>query len=1393
MSTLEARLRQLQRRFLDANLRSRSLRLAKPTRAGVLDLVRARDAEPRTWDALMAALAPSPSQEERTTLLLHTPAHTPTAHALDQDLSALARAAREDFLESGAEDLAVGWPLLEGLASDGTWLRAPLLLFPAKLQARAQGRAAWELVVGPPAPNRPLLQALRRLTGARPALGPASDDDEPWGLDPNTWRKLSQALRDQGLTLDDDEGARWCPLEARTLAQRASLPPGRFRLTHSLVLGRFPASGSNLPLDYEELLQRLPALEAGELARSPAAALLSVDEDAPWRESSPLEEHPQDSSQPEDARLWQVLDSDSSQDAVFRFLAQGAGAGLVVQGPPGTGKSQLITNLLASCVARGQRALLVCQKRAALDVVAARLASVGLGEPLALVHDVQRDRAALAEQVAATLAAQQDALASPAPRAAPSLAWLDRLRAGQASWEALTREDGPPSLAELQERALDDDGRPLPSLDEAMPLDPARETLAWLPRVEALAVQGARLAEPHPLWARGDWSKLEPPQVAAFLREVEGLLSELVPTLEAPAEGLTVPECARLAPLWEECAPLWPLLEGEDERARDDFALFWAWTDGKTRHGEWAKAVHAMERARPRLLPTPTGLVTSSKQALTAWIEGLARLQALRGLWYRFALPEFWRLRPLPAEILARCGPLEPALVQPGELCQRALEWHALAEALPSHNPLLPMGFRGDPAEVDEALAELRLNHARVLAVHALRAGLEGLGSAWRGLDLPREEDGFWGARVFRAGLAGVKVARALRDLSRRLQDCEPVWSREGIEALWGMFSRGEVARGRAALEAILASRGDLAEAAALDRSAAPFPAWAKRFLRRWRGGASAGADARCALERSWRAWRLGGAHPLALEGPLVDEAQLVALDAEQRGALGAVSGAALARWRGRLRAASLDGAGGAALRRLEGDLARKRNRPTLRQLVERHWEGGLALARPVWLCSPEAVAALFPMQAGVFDVIIFDEASQCPVEAALPVLARAPLALIAGDDQQMPPSHFFRAAAEDEPEDDEDEGALLASHSLLALGRVAFPGTTLRWHYRSQHEALIAFSNAAFYGGRLITAPRLHETARERAEGLRWEAVEGRWREQQNEAEAQRAVELVLSALAQPSPPSVGVVAFNQKQADLIARRLDQASREPAWARLFERDRQRPAVDQLIVRNLENIQGDERDWIVFSVGYGPEQPGGRIYARFGPLGQEGGEKRLNVAVTRARRAVWLLCSFDPDALSVESSLRPGPRLLKLYLRYARAASRGEPVEALLAEAQALGGGGGVTGQSREAARGARVGLRVRLELARALAERGLRVQEGLGLGSHRLDLALGVKGEEGWRLGVECVEFLHEPDAMARDLHGPRFWRRLGWRIVRVTPAMWLHAREATLDRLVALCARRP
>ncbi|HRE91612.1 MAG TPA: AAA domain-containing protein, partial [Myxococcota bacterium] len=542
--------------------------------------------------------------------------------------------------------------------------------------------------------------------------------------------------------------------------------------------------------------------------------------------------------------------------------------------------------------------------------------------------------------------------------------------------------------------------------------------------------------------------------------------------------------------------------------------------------------------------------------------------------------------------------------------------------------------------------------------------------------------------------------------------------------------------------------------------------------------------SARTAVLAGWLRMRLGERDPAALERPLVDPkltSALAEILAESKKLAGA---AALAHYRVRL---TNKAKGQTELQRLLADVQKKRYRPTLRQLYERHGPA-LALARPIWFCSPEAVAALFPLVSSLFDLVIFDEASQCPVEAAIPALVRGRVAMIAGDDQQMPPSHFF-AASLDDGDDEGEEGALLAAQSILNLARVALPTTTLSWHYRCRHEELIAFSNTAFYGKKLATAPNAEGRERLRCEGLRCVAVDGRWKDQTNSAEADRVVELVAEILSEslPSgqPPTLGIVAMNRPQAELIERRIEarQASDE-AFREVLQRDLERPLIDQLFVRNLENVQGDERDIMILSLAYGPSEKGGKVAVRFGPLGLDGGEKRLNVAITRARLGLTVVASCQPEDLAVEGTTHPGPKLLKSFLAFVRATARGglEEARELLERAAAQSG---VATPNKRAKALEVPGRRLADVIAKALDQRGLIVAREIGLGRLSLDLAVRRPDDPVFRVALDTSGYLSRRHALLRDHHVPVFWQRVGWRILRVTPGAWRRDPAAVIRRI--------
>src|SRR5688572_1446375 len=326
----------------------------------------------------------------------------------------------------------------------------------------------------------------------------------------------------------------------------------------------------------------------------------------------------------------------------------------------------------------------------------------------------------------------------------------------------------------------------------------------------------------------------------------------------------------------------------------------------------------------------------------------------------------------------------------------------------------------------------------------------------------------------------------------------------------------------------------------------------------------------------------------------------------------------------------------------------------------------------PVWMASPETVAQLFP-RGEVFAVVIFDEASQCRLEETLPVLVRGKRVVIAGDPKQLPPTRFFESAVAASDDDEEiTTDQQLFEHQqgeiedlLGAALNLSIDQCYLDVHYRSKSAELIEFSNDHFYGNRLQAIP-WHPSKRLERAPLILHAVNGVYKDRENPGEADKVVELVRELLKGRNPPSIGIACFNLQQRDLIVEKLDEAAVEDEkFAQKLSDARNRAgdsSFEGLFVKNLENVQGDERDVMIISTTYGPDESG-RFYRRFGPLGRAGGGRRLNVLVTRARQAVHLVTSIPPE---VYRALPPVPSgqvpsggwLLFAYLKYAEDVGR---------------------------------------------------------------------------------------------------------------------------------------
>ncbi len=680
-----ARLSALRDRFLAVSLRSRTLRLTRASKSGALDLTRL---PPAALPRVVQRLGTTETSDKATPIadvIGATNGATKAAGVvLSEDVATLAHAARAVLMETGADELAVGFPFLEGRTPDGTWLRAPLFLYPATLGQTRTGKLKWTLLpTGAPWLNTALCETLRRLAGVRLAHEDfaAKDEDGLFKIDDASWQAFVDTLRSAGLALDASLSlpAAPSPLEPRDEAAREAMPPGQFALVFNLVLGRFPASGSTLVLDYEQLLDGT----LDDAAVGLAAPILAVDDEG-GTPGAELASTPADDAQTHvlgRLRRWQVVPSDKSQDDVFRFLEAPLTPdtrGLVVQGPPGTGKSQLITNLLAAQIAEGQRVLLVCQKRAALDVVAERLERMGLREPVAVVHDVERDRSALYQAIGETLTrllddSEDGAEGDPnkivadvekqATRAGKDLA--ARLAGSQTAWEALTDEDAQPlrpSLAALDEVLLAHDEdcaargteASVPDLSAVLAEVGLDDLPGALRDIEAVAAQAAPFAPPHVFADRTDWSGYAAAEIKRLgerLHDLTASLAAWVPQAEASGLEATVLDAQH-----ETIAAAEPLTKlAVDEDLRRAHGLFRAWRSLPAKRT--ADALASLLRTERQTLPSvPPELVALSPSEIGTRVTKLERLGELERKWWRIFLPTFWLLRGLPKKILGGEG-----------------------------------------------------------------------------------------------------------------------------------------------------------------------------------------------------------------------------------------------------------------------------------------------------------------------------------------------------------------------------------------------------------------------------------------------------------------------------------------------------------------------------------------------------------------------------------------------------------------------------------------------------------------------------------------------------------------------------------------------------------------
>lgn len=1061
---------------------------------------------------------------------------------------------------------------------------------------------------------------------------------------------------------------------------------------------------------------------------------------------------------------FQVLDADSSQQAAI--LAAKRGASLVIQGPPGTGKSQTITNIIAECLSEGKTVLFVAEKAAALEVVHRRMGQVGLGDFVLELHSKKANKKAVMEELDRTMRVEFSRPRQPELDAGT----LADLRAKLNAYVRVMH--GPAGALEM-------------------------------PPFQAIGRCAALSAAPEAAVPLGD--------VAAWTRDKLNRASECVARLVSAATRVG----DRTAHAWRGAGVTGVAL---DTRQQLPGGL-----------EQVAAAVAECEAAGSSLAEALGVSVPGSPKALREMIKAGAVLSESPELPADTVKSATWDTMPADVQLMIRSG--KRLAERRGELAARwkrsaeDVDWNEVATRRARQSGsfirwLFP-SWRGDSRQIGEHVVSgvkptdrrllgdfAGLAETRTLKKELREARLHGaqlFGAVWQ------DDETNWG-EIERIATA----ATAIRGLIREKRTTEAAALRlADASAKRELATRVNAAR--SAIEAFDRQFGDIAATLKLDAAVwlsgsadeVLFETWRERltscaaqmealsdwcdFVRasqscieeglsafvgwtRGDGAAHPSASWLPAFQRQfYRTWldAMAGERPALRDFRGDEHERLIEQFREADRKWLEVSRARLAaRIAERIPDARASTSKSSRLGILKAEVRKKRRIRPLRQLFAAAGDVVQSI-KPCLMMSPLSVAQFLEPGRMSFDVVIFDEASQVEPADALGAIARGRQLILVGDEKQLPPTNFFQTVAADDADAAIDEDATSDLESILSVGLVALPHTeTLKWHYRSRHASLISFSNAEFYDGalRVFPSPDVGRTERGLGFHLVSDAIYERGRGRVNPAEARVVAEAVIEHAINSPALSLGVGAFSVAQQEMIEdeiERLRRESKEPAVEAFFAAHEHEP----FFVKNLETIQGDERDVIYLSVGYGPDEQG-RVTNNFGPINADGGWRRLNVLVTRARQRCRLYASMTADKIRVGADSPRGVVALKNFLHFAEK--------------------GTLSAAEETDADGDRPFVQHVAEQLRAC---GWDVHMNVGCRGFAVDAAVvDPDAPERYLLGVECDGSTYRSAATARDRDRtrPAVLEGLGWSLRRVWSADWLKQPETTLQRLLDVLESR-
>jgi hypothetical protein len=1133
-----------------------------------------------------------------------------------QKLKMLQRIDRFVFEEKGTNDLHVGWPFVRGKFNDGTIVRCPLLYFPVTL---VQDGAYWMLEPRTDAGitfNKAFILAYAFYHKLKLDEELLEFSFEDFDKDIQVFRTQLYQLLKNRIELNFNTENFTDELKPFTNFRKSEFEEeyaiGQLKLFPEAVIGIFPQAGSHLVPDYLHMMETESIEDLEEFFEKQKGEGIA----GPVREEM----------------IFTPFPLDAYQEQAIHMIRQGNS--IVVQGPPGTGKSQLICNLLADSMAAGRRVLLVCQKRAALDVVYERLQKMNLSAFTALVHDFRNDRRQIFDKIAQQVERIEDYKAR--NRNVDVIQAERRFVQICRGIDQITEE-----LQEFKDALFDEKECGLSVKQLYLSSDPLASSVnlrqeyhyfifpldRFSKTIRRYAKYAAMYEVPEYPWKeRKSFAQL----AASDEQVIENTINDIVDyqkSISAQMYRLTgnqlnIEDCETFWYRHEEVLGMLSLLKDEEcyryfqkmcNEPDEDTSLLWLSNMERV-------TLNCFDEIGPETT-IPTDKLGKFQEALDERMKTRGNLiQMIR--WEFFSENKFVVKRALVANDLAynKFGlrVLEQRIDTRLNLEHRLTALRDCAWLID-----VPIDYR------KENLG--RWFHAQKLAVRAktIFRSLREIKDALNPASMPRAE--------FHS------VMRHLLDIVKNIPSKKEEWQKY----LSPYHVRQIILDPNMAEKLRITLHKDFDNLCEYDKLKLNLSSAEENVISRLFDHVGSW-DGEKLDELFQNSVRLSWIDHIELKYPVLRAVSSMKMDEMQKELHGLVQEKEKLSLEILLIKARERAYEGLTYNRLNNlvtyrdllhQVTKKKKVWPLRKLISTFHEELFQLV-PCWMASPESVSAIFPMKT-LFDLVIFDEASQCFAERGIPAMYRGRQVLVAGDGQQLRPNELYQVRWTDE----ESEAPDTEVESLLELTERYLPTVNLQGHYRSKSLELIEFSNKHFYDNRLKLLPDRHVMNRDEPP-IEYMKVDGVWEDQTNEVEARAVVAKVIMLLKESPGKEIGIVTFNAPQQNLI---LDILEDEIALNQIV-------LPFSFFVKNIENVQGDEKDIIIFSVGYAPDKKG-KMAMLFGSLSASGGENRLNVAVTRAREKIIVITSILPEQLNTQQSRNAGPKLLQEYLAYARKVS----------------------------------------------------------------------------------------------------------------------------------------